>query len=196
MTKYIETAGTELIKVVSIDQDDRSMNNTGMIPWMQDNGIQYHIGPKGRTKIEAINADIPSEGWDVMVLASDDHLPVREGWALQVEQDASANPDSLLWYTDIRQDRITLMPVMDRTYYQRFGYIYHPAYKSLFCDNEQTEVAQQLGRVKRIAVELWRNESADWGGFIKKDNLLKRNNAYYRRDQRTYERRKAQGFPL
>ncbi|MFK5283673.1 hypothetical protein ACI3PL_29270, partial [Lacticaseibacillus paracasei] len=36
--------------------------------------------------------------------------------------------------------------IMGRAYFERFGYIYHPDYTSLWCDNEFTEVAQILGK--------------------------------------------------
>jgi len=33
---------------------------------------------------------------------------------------------------------------MDRNYYERFGYIYYPEYKHMFCDTELTHVADSL----------------------------------------------------
>ena len=42
------------------------------------------------------------------------------------------------------------LPVIGRKLYDRFGYIYHPAYKSEWCDNEQTEVFEELGVLRHI----------------------------------------------
>src|SRR5687767_7183249 len=42
------------------------------------------------------------------------------------------------------------MPVMDRTYYSRFGYVYYPGYAHMFVDTELTHVADILHRtIKR-----------------------------------------------
>jgi hypothetical protein len=194
MQRYIDTAGTPLMIVVSIDEDDATMTAPHMAQWMSERGIACHTGPR-RTKIAAINADIPVTGWSALVLGSDDHIAVRKGWGEIVLRDTEKHPDSLLWYKDIRQDRICLMPVMDRAYYSRTSYIYHPAYVSLWCDNEQTEVAQSLGRLQKMGLELWRNESPDWGGVVRKDQLYKANNSHFVKDQITYNRRKKLGFP-
>lgn len=35
---------------------------------------------------------------------------------------------------------------MDRIYYNRFGYVYHPDFAHMFCDTEMTAVADLLGR--------------------------------------------------
>jgi hypothetical protein len=35
---------------------------------------------------------------------------------------------------------------MGRKYYQRFGYIYNPIYKTLWCDKEFTDISVFLGR--------------------------------------------------
>lgn len=194
LRKYIDTAGAPLRIVVTIDVDDISMNNRIMRDWIAEQGAEIDISPR-RGKIIAINSGIPADQWSVLVLASDDHIPVTDGWALRILSDMPEDGDALLWYKDIRQDRICLMPVMGRSYYDRFGYIYHPAYVSLWCDNEQTEVAQSLGKLIQPDSELFRNESADWGGIIRTDSLYRKNNAYYKIDRQTYERRKLLNFP-
>jgi hypothetical protein len=36
---------------------------------------------------------------------------------------------------------------MDRAYYTRFGYVYYPGYRHMFCDQEMTAVGHLLGKV-------------------------------------------------
>lgn len=194
LRRYIDTAGMPMRIVVTIDKDDIAMNNRVMRDWIKERGADIDISP-ARGKITAINSGIPTDDWSILVLASDDHVPVSEGWAERIMADMPSDGDALLWYKDIHQDRICLMPVMGRRYYDRFGYIYHPAYVSLWCDNEQTEVARALGKLIQPDVELFRNESADWGGSIRTDALYRKNNAYYKIDRETYERRKLLNFP-
>jgi hypothetical protein len=39
------------------------------------------------------------------------------------------------------------LPIMDRAYYNRFGYIYHPDYKHMWSDTEMTTVGHMLGKI-------------------------------------------------
>ena len=86
------------------------------------------------------------------------------------------------------------MPVMNRACYNLDGYIYHPSYESLWCDNEQTEVNTKRGILHRIDMEVFRNESHHWGGSVKHDGLYYRNNKPFSRDERNFKRRKQLGF--
>jgi hypothetical protein len=53
--------------------------------------------------------------------------------------------DGVLWFNDgFQKHNLNTLCILGRKYYQRFGYIYHPAYKSLWCDNEFTVVASLL----------------------------------------------------
>jgi hypothetical protein len=195
MDRYLQTAEGELNVVLTIDHDDRSMRTPDIQDFIRERGIDCQIG-NAKSKIQAINMHIPEEGWDILVLASDDHIPIKKGWDTQVRKDVAENPDHLIWYKDVKQDRICLMPVMDKAYYDRFKYIYHPSYKSLWCDNEQTEVAEGLGRLKKVDLELWQNISPDWGGSMPVDPLLRRNNTYFQKDKINYLKRRRHGFPI
>jgi len=195
LAKYRGTAETAIAIVVSIDSDDTKMNRPDIIAGLKAEGIAVGIN-KSQGKIAAINADIPADGWDILVLASDDHLPVCKGWDTRILSDMPKDGSPcMLWYKDIRQDRINLMPIMNRAAYDLFGYIYHPSYVSLWCDNEQTEVGQAMGILKQVDIELFRNESPDWGGTVKRDKLYQRNNLLFKIDQQNYMKRKAKGFP-
>ncbi len=87
------------------------------------------------------------------------------------------------------------MSIMGRTYYDRFGYIYHPDYWSLWCDDEARDVAIQLGKYRFVNERIFDHENPIWGFGIS-DELGKRNEALYRQDQRTYNKRKSAGFPI
>lgn len=85
------------------------------------------------------------------------------------------------------------MAIMGRYYYLRDNYIYNPVYKSLFCDNEQMEVAQQRGRYKYIKKRLF-NHNNPMHGVVPKDELFLLNQAYHKEDKATFEKRKADKF--
>lgn len=175
------------IQVIT-DASDRTM--VGRVQ-----GVTTHTGSG---KINAINYGTPSEGWDILLLASDDMVPQVKGYDQAIRDAMSEHypdTDGALWIHDGRQDAICTIVCMGRAYYDRFGYVYHPSYKSLWCDNEWTEVAQSLGKITKLP-ELIRNESPDWGGVQKKDRLYLKNNSYFNLDKRNFYRRQAKGFPV
>ncbi len=74
-------------------------------------------------------------------------------------------------------------------YYKRFNYIYHPDYKSLWCDNEFHEVAQRLDRYVYIDTDLYRhNHPANVGGQM--DDQYIRTEGFNNQDNATFKRRK------
>jgi len=159
-------------------------------------------GPAGRGKIAAINADIPTDEWDVLVLLADDMVPVEKDWDERIVIDMARtfpDLDGILAYDDgyrpppVNPEEVSCitMPVMGRRYYDRAGFIYHPEYTSLWCDVELAEAAVRAGKAKRIPRVIIRH---DWIGQ-RPDELLKRNESYYAADQKIYKRRQAAGFP-
>src|SRR4030043_73973 len=63
--------------IIAMDTDDASMNNQEMRNWLAlkaGNVLTYYYS-NHRTKIEACNSGIPDEGWDILVLVSDDMVP-------------------------------------------------------------------------------------------------------------------------
>ena len=81
--------------VITMDIDDSVMNcrdvkdNLDSIP-----NLQYFYG-NNKSKIEAINANIPTTDWDILVLISDDMIPEIEGFDNIIEStlDAVASRD-------------------------------------------------------------------------------------------------------
>jgi|694.fasta_scaffold100459_7 hypothetical protein len=149
------------------------------------------------SKIAAINRDMDLGGqWDIMLLASDDMVPERKGYDTAMRKAyMDYGGDCAIWMNAGDQPRIATLCGMTRAYYQRFGYIYHPDYVSLWCDNEWTDVARSLNRLAYVEDVYIRNASPDWGGKVPVDKLYQRNNRHYHADQHTYTRRLAAGFP-
>ncbi len=149
----------------------------------------------GRGKIAAINSGMDKAGeWDIVLLASDDMIPQVQGYDNLIREAFGDNLDQCLWIHDGRQVNICTIVCMGRAYYDRFGYLYHPSYKSLWADNEQTDVAVLGTKMKHCPCWI-KNESPDWGGDQKVDRLYKKNNSYYKVDERNYRKRKLHGFP-
>ena len=119
---------------------------------------------------------------------------VQQGWDTMIDQALAGDLDRCAHFPDGHQTDLCTLPIMGRTYYERFGYVYHHDYLSLWCDNEQTDVAVRDGKMVRRDAVLFRHDHPAWGS-AKMDDLYRRNEALYRRDEKVYKARKAQGFP-
>ena len=186
--------------LISVDSDDHTMQDIttqigDMIPFMN---LALEYG-QSNNKIHACNRDMEeAQDWDIVVLMSDDMIPQVEGWDDTIREAMTRyypDTDGCLWFNDGYQDRICTMCIIGKKYYDRFNYIYHPDYHSLFCDNEFTEVAQGLDKMTYFTTVLFKHEHFANNSMVTRDKLYDRNEALFNIDKQTYERRKAQGFP-
>jgi len=158
----------ECLFLVSLDSDDPQLGG-----YVEDIGTRSRIGAS-ESKIHAVNRDINEfdEPWDILVVASDDMWPVAKGWDTTIRNDMAKHfpdLDGMLWYPDGFQKRITTMPIMGRRYYNRFGFVYHPSYRSFWCDNEQTAVAQAHGKIVYIDQQLFEHRHTRNHGTANQD---------------------------
>jgi hypothetical protein len=107
------------------------------------------------------------------------------------------NLDALLHFPDdYAKDRVCTCAIIGYRYYQRDNYVYHPAYYSMFCDDEQTEIAKDRGCYVYIPDAIviehlhYTNDRK-----VVKDELYWRNDTY-NADKEVFEQRKARGFDL
>jgi hypothetical protein len=131
--------------LVSIDEDDETMKN---FDYKDDN--VYIIRGKSKNKIDAINRDMNIfTHWDILINTSDDMVFNVKGFDEIIRQDFNGYYDQVLHYSDgFQKANIMTMSIMGIDYYNRFKYIYHPSYESLWCDVEATEVAWMLNKYK------------------------------------------------
>lgn len=200
---YMAKQITAAVKyLVSIDEDDETMNNPPMLAMLKGMGCQVEIG-NSPNKIHAINRDMDkAPEWDILVLGSDDMICVQPGWDAHIISEMLEyfpDTDGVLWHSDgYVHRRLNTMVIMGRKYADRFGYIYNPEYISLWCDNEFTEVADMLGKQKYFPNTFFQHEHWSNTHRVKKDALMQRNDSHelYHKDKQTYERRKALKFGL
>lgn len=180
--------------VVTIDQDDKTMNNDQMLAHIRSKGCSVQI-VKTVGKIAAMNYGIGSYDWDVFIMAQDDVTPIA-GYDKKIERlfkkHFGTSTDGILHPRDgYRGDDLNTQVIMGREYFNRFGYAYHPSYKSLWADNEYTDVSVMLHKVVYVRQPLLFHE---WIGNHP-DELLQQNETFYQADKLNYLKRKAFGFP-
>ncbi len=201
--EYVKLAENtkDMYWLFSFDLDDQKYNDMqfqlDLMESINGNGMIYWGYSKN--KIEAINAGVngfPFE-WDILLNISDDQLPVVKGYD-NIIREQMTDLDLSLWFSDGRQNKINTQEIVGRKYYERFNYIYHPFYKSFFCDNEATEVGAVLGKIKRVNKCIIKHYHPAWdkNSHLKVDDLYKRNDQYWNHDQELYNARKSQGFTI
>ena len=204
ITDYIsKLSGKRSVKfIISLDSNDRSCNNQEFINFLESLKnrvtLEYFFG-ESKNKIDACNRDIPTEDWRVCILVSDDMVPKKHGFDDIILSDMEKyypDFDGALNYNTHRQafkNRTMVLSIIGKKYYDRFGYIYYPGYKSIYCDNEQTEVAIKLNKLVDIDNTII---SHDWSSI--KDDLRKKTESgeFRNYDSSHYEERKNKNFYL
>jgi hypothetical protein len=189
--------------LLTLDQDDQSMNNDDVIIKLNSYENMNYIFDFSNSKIEAVNRDLETfnKDWDILVLLSDDMIPVKKGFDDIIREkydEFFPNLDGVTWFSDgFQKNRINTLCILGKKYYDRFNYIYHPSYKSLYCDNEFTIVANKLGRQKYFEEVLIEHRHFSIGNNRERyDELYRRNDALMRVDELNYYQREKINFGL
>lgn len=172
--------------LAKLDNDDRKR------PLYKTDRVTV-VASLNNDKIEAINKGIPRTGWDIIVDVSDDFVFTKPGFDMLIREHCGPN-DCVHFPEKHVGDAIIIMAVMGNEYYNRYGFIFNPAYKSLFCDDELTAVAKQTGCYKFVNEHIFYHAHPSLG-YGKPDVQRLRTESYWHQDKRTFEKRKAAGFP-
>jgi len=154
------------------------------------------------SKIGACNANMSEIDypWDIVVLVSDDMVAQVAGWDDAIRNHMiSRFPDTngILWWNDGYQgDKLNTLCVFGRKIYEEFGHIYHPEYKSLFCDTELTDRCRTdlKDRCLYIPYCIIRHEHPGTGYSQNNDALYSHNQRFWTQDMMTYIRRKSYAY--
>jgi FkbM family methyltransferase len=184
--------------VISMDIDDKELNNDEVKEKLNKyKNLKYYYG-NNKSKVEAINVNIPKKDWDIVVLVSDDMIPQIKGFDDIIREKMSLcfpDTDGVLWFNDgsINGDKLNTLCILGKKYYDRFNYIYHNDYKSLRCDQEFMEVANNLKKQIYIPDCIIRHEHFVWG-FGVADELYKTQAKDWVQDNIVYQRRRLNNF--
>lgn len=183
---------------ITIDEDDETMNNQDVINELTSyTNTEVTIG-LSKTKVDAINRDIDtSEDWDIILLASDDMIPQIKGFDKIINTLMESNypdTDGILFFNDgFKGQELNTLCILGKKYYKRFNYIYHPEYKSTWCDNEFMMVGNLLKRQKYFPMVIIKHEHPDWG-YGKHDIIHHKNHSDLNHDMNLFNHRKLKNF--
>jgi hypothetical protein len=188
---------------LSCDIDDPTMQDTTEIRRvMSAFGWSRVFYSANRTKIQACNANMSEidYDWDIVVLVSDDMIPQIRGYDDIIRNEfLAAFPDrnGILWPNDGAQgDKLNTLCIFGRAFYEKQGFIYHPEYKSLFCDTELTDQCKNEYKsiCRYIPYCIIRHEHPGTGFAQNMDKLYQKNQTYWNEDMYTYIRRKTYAY--
>ncbi len=198
--------------VITCDTDDETMNNPEMRSWfdsmstsVQKNGhtLEYHYGDS-KNKIEAVNANMEDQEFDILLLFSDDMIPKVAEYDEVIVKTMEyiyndAEPGALNFNDGYRSDWPALMTltVMSYDLYNKFGYIYNPEYVSIWADNEQTLACRMMGKLADVNLCIIRHEWVP-GNHAAADELHQRNEdpSLYRKDEEVFRKRMENDFDI
>lgn len=185
--------------LISCDVDDETMNNHEIIEKFKNYKNLTVKFSENKTKIEAINSNIHDleYDYDIILLASDDMIPVIEKYDDIIRYYMGyyyKDLDGVLWFNDgIQGSNLNTLSILGAKYYKRFNYIYHPDYKSFFCDNEFTEVSIKLNRCVYIDMIIIKHDHFCIDETLL-DDLYLINHDYVEHDRSIWIKRKIKNY--
>ena len=186
--RWISKAGCDVEYILSLDESDPMLDKYHNIAV-----VSNMIVNDNRSAIDAINNAAKVATGDIFVQMADD-FDCPDNWALKIIEATKGQTDWILKTKDGIQDWIITLPIMDRVYYNRFGYIYYPEYLHMFCDTELSCVADLTGR--KITADITFTHNHYSTGRFKKDAVSDKADATWGQGERLFLERYKQNFGL
>lgn len=185
--------------LIACDLDDQTMNNAAIKERFANYPNLTVTFSTNVSKVEAYNRDLATADFDIVLVASDDMEPAMWGFDKTiVEAFAQHFPDydGVLNYHDGHVGaQCNTYPIIGKMFYKRFGYVYHPAYLSLFANDQLTMVSRMLGKEFVSNDVLLRHNHPAWG-LGEWDVLYQRNEALKDLDHAVYKFHKSNNFNI
>lgn len=184
----------------TLDTDDKEMNNDEVIERvMSYNNTSIGFG-ESKSKIHAVNRSMPDYDWDICIVQSDDMIFNIYGFDTMVRVDMLThfpNMDGLLHYPD--QDAksyLATMYIAGRKWWEfRNKNIYHPTYKSLWCDNEEMAVAKMCDKYFYCGYQINVHLNPAYG-HLPKDEMFNEQQGHWNDDEKNFYERQTRNFDI
>lgn len=146
-----------------------------------------------RSAIEAINKAAETASGDLFIVISDD-FDCNPYWDSQLLEALVGRKDFLVKTQDGIQKTLITLPIMDRIYYERFGYVYFPGYSHMWSDTEMTAVGHLLGKVVNLDLCFPHNHYTVGG--MKKDAINVKNDNTWMQGELLFKERLKSNFGI
>lgn len=158
--------------LVTADWDDPLMCNEEVKERISGYKNSHVIYGKSENKIHAINRDmdlLPDEwkDWSIIANFSDDQRFTITGWddILRVDfNQVSPDFSHFMAYLDPdTKGALSTLYIAGKGFYNKFGFIYDPKFKSLFCDNLVEDAAKRLGKFHYTGYSIYQHFNSSYG---------------------------------
>lgn len=189
---------------LTIDEDDNILNTPEVIEKIRqypNTSIEWGLS---KSKIDAVNRNMPEYDWDVCIVWSNDMIAtmfgfddIMRGYMYDIRN--MYDDDFLIHFPEIdTREVLNVLLIVTKKYYQRFNYLYHPSYLSLFSDNETMCVSKMLGRYYYVGVpNLYEHRNPAYSQYnIERDPLFNEQQGHWQRDEDNFHARRKINFEL
>lgn len=194
MQSIIQNVTNENYQIlVSVDTDDSTMIEA-LKKYQNNTKVKIFYGVS-KNKIDAINRDVEkADDWHILINMSDDMVFICRGFD-EIVRNNFDNLKQCLHFPDGNTNQLITMSIIGKEFYDRLGYIYNPEYVSLWCDNEQMEVAKLIFAYKYVDTTIF-NHLHPAFNKAEIDNQYRHTESFYGIDGETFVRRRAINFGI
>lgn len=189
---------------LTLDSDDEILNNTEVIDKVNtypNISIEWGLS---ESKVAAINRSFPKYEFDILIIWSMDMFATMYGFD-DIMRDylysiVNNHGDDFLAHFPEKDsmEHLNVLYIATKKYYDRFGYVYHPSYKSLWCDNETICVSKLLNKYHYIGIlGLYEHRNMAYSEYgIPRDDIFNEQQGHWSIDEMNFYKRKAMNFDL
>lgn len=176
--------------ILSLDTSDRMQSKYYEL--FTDSGVRIIVS-QNRSAIDAINnASYIADGDIFIQIAEDFDCP--DAWGKKIIDAVGDKKDWIMKTNDGIQDWIITLPIMDREYYNRFGYIYFTEFLHMFCDTQLTCVADMTARKIEADITFTHNHYST--GRSEKDAISQKADGTWEQGKKLFIENFKRGFDL
>lgn len=187
--------------IISVDSSDKHLKELERIfeisksyfsQQQQSKNMKLIINDN-HSAIEAINNGAKIATGDLLIVISDDFVcPYL--WDSKLKDQLQGKSDFVLKTDDEYQPTLVSLPIMDRIFYERYAYVYHPDYLHMFCDQEMTAVALMTGKYLKSSLKFPHYHYTT--GKTEKDDINVKNDLTWRQGETLFNERLKTNFGI
>lgn len=193
--KWVERIGvTDFEVIIAIDATDPESGKYQELYLMNASFAATLTIGDHQSAVQAINYAAKIAQGNIMVVVSDDtDCPLN--WGKRLLHAIGDAKDFVVKTNDGIQKTMVTMPIFDKLYYYRDGYVYNPIYDHLWADREYSDIAYKRKRViKKMGLKFPHNHYSRNGGQA--DETTLKNEISYASGKRIYLERQKMKFGL
>lgn len=135
------------------------------------------------TSVAAVNSAANIAQGDILMIIGEDNTCPSQ-WDMRILNYTKGKTDWVLKVRDGLQNRLITLPILDRAYYNRDKFIYHPDFSHLWSDTFFSDLAYTRKRVITKNVRFPHRQYSIIG--TEPDEINLKNNATYESGKKTY----------